>query len=216
MFDDDPNARIISRQLLKNLPRKNKLKPPVWAECKTAPVVYYGVSLGVRNFVRPLYLLTKLRQLPNLENVPQVENRLQDVKAYTMKKNDDVKEPCITCQRYFGFISFPIIGNCAEYDVIGKVDSNLPKTQLEKQEWQKFESACQQHLDAFNAMMEEIKRKEIRREEISPEEIIKRYFKNIRIPGKPKVLKYQWSPTTMGGFQVVAIDWPLPKTREQR
>ena len=127
---------------------------------------------------------------------------LEDVIA--LKIIDDkntIKPPCVTCQRCFGFTSFPIIGNCAEYDVIGKIDSHL----LETQQWQEFKSACQQHLDAFNAMKEDIKR------EISPEEIIIRYFENTRHPRKPKVLKYQWSPETIGGFKVIAMDWPLTK-----
>ena len=197
LFGNRAKARKISRQFLKSLRDDNGLKPVVWAECKTAPVVYYGVSLGVRHFVRPLYLHTKLRQLPNLENVPQVANRLQDVRAYTMKTNDTIKQPCITCQRYFGFISFPIIGNCAEYGVIGNVNPHL----LETQQWQEFESSCQQHLNAFNVMM-----REIANGQLPVEVIMITYFANTRHPVRPKVLKYQWNPEANGGFQLIALD----------
>ena len=79
--------------------------------------------------------------------------------------------------------SFPIIRNCAEYDVIGNVNPNL----LEDPHWIEFESACQQHLDAFNAMMQDITNGMLPEQEVTS-----RYFANTRHPNKPKpkVLKY--------------------------
>ena len=191
LFGNRAEARKVSRRFLRNLPIRNQLKPAVWAECRTKPVVFYGVSLAVRRFVRPLYLHTKLRQLPNVENRPQVANRLKDVIAFTIQENDAVKQPCITCQCFFGFISCPIIGNCAEYDVIGNVNPNL----LEDPQWKEFESACQQHLDAFNAMKEDITNGTL-----PAEEIMRKYFACTRHPKRPQVLKYQLH------HQLIALD----------
>ena len=193
-------AGEVSRGFLRNLPPKNKLRPVVWAECRTDPdhlEVYYGVSLGVQRFVRPLYLHTKLCKLPIVENRPQDASRLEDVRAFAIRENDTVKQPCITCQRFFGFISFPIIGNCAEYDVIGNVDPYLRGTQP----WRDFKTACQQHLNAFNTMMQDITNGML-----LAEEIITKYFANTRHPVRPKVLKYQWDPAAIGGFQLIALD----------
>ncbi len=193
LFDNLKKARKISREFLRGLPDKNKLRPEVWAEGRKNPVCY-GVSLGVRYFVRPLYLYTKLRLLrPNVEN-----DRLEGVIALAIKKDDLVKQPCITCQRFFGFISFPIIGNCAEYDVIGNVHPNL----LQTEQGQQFEAACQQHLDAFNAMMQDIHIDKLP----DQEDILRRYFKNTRSPKKPKVLKYQWNSEAIGGFELTAVE----------
>ena len=186
---------------LQQLNRNNHLRPAVWAKHRKKKSLC-GVSIGCPNFLRPLYLYTKLRQLDRVKNKPIP---LKHVKAYEIDKSEK-KQPCFTCQRYFGFNSFPIIGNCAEYDVIGKIDLHF----LDKQQWQEFELGCQQHLHAFNAMKEDIVKCKI-----SPEEIIKKYFKSTRDPSKPKVLKYQWSPKTMGGFEEIAMDWPLTKPSEQ-
>ena len=90
-----------------------------------------------------------------------------------------------------------MIGNCAEYDVIGKVDLTL----LPQDQWEKLESASEQHLRAFNTMKSNIEN------EISPEEIIKEYFESTCDPIKPKVLRYQWSAETKGGFKVITEDW---------
>ena len=193
-------AGEVSRRFLRNLRPKNRLRPVVWAESKTDPdhlQVYYGVSLGVGHFVRPLYLHTKLCKLRIVETRPQDASRLEDVRAFAIRENDTVKQPCITCQRFFGFISFPIIGNCAEYDVIGNVDPYLQR----RKPWREFESACQQHLNAFNKMMQDITNGMV-----PAEEIITTYFVNTRHPVRPKVLKYQWHRRVIGGFQLIALD----------
>ena len=209
MFDNQKEAGIVSKQWLRNgLEEWNILRPVVWAECRDNPVCY-GVSLGVPRFARPLYLYTKLRRLSNVKN-PQVANPLEGVKATAIRENNNVKQPCITCQLSFGFISFPIIGNCAEYDVIGNVHPKL----LETEQWQECEAACQQHLNAFNTMMRD---KRIHnnmspadQKDIGP--ILKRYFENIRTdPNRPKVLKYQWKSEAIGGFELTALEeWWKP------
>ena len=270
----------------------NYLRPRVWAKCRKKEYLC-GVSLGSTNFLRPLYLYTKLEKLSAQAGAQGNRNKIHPthVAAFELKghkegdekgdeegdkkgdekgdkkgdeegdekgdeegdkkgdegdkkgdekgdeegdkegdkKADEIgdekgdeegdkkgdeegdkksdekgdkkeyKPPCITCQRFFlKFRSSPIIGNCAEYDVIGKVEigKDLPTKQ-----WGEFKSACQQHLCAFNTMESDIGN------EMPPEEIIKRYFESTRDPMKPKVLRYQWSAETMGGFKVIAKDW---------
>ena len=194
LFDDREKASKVSRHFLRTgLADGNKLRPVVWAKHKKNPVCY-GVSLGVRHFVRPLYLYTKLRQLR--PSVIATRPVLEKVIAFPIKENDNKKQPCITCQRFFGFISSPIIGNCAEYDVIGNVHPNL----LQTEQWQQFKSACQQHFDAFKTMMQDI------HNNVSPEDILRRYFENTRRPNRPKVLKYQWNSEAIGGFELTAVE----------
>ena len=195
LFCDHKKPSVIGRRWLRQLESKNGLKPEVWAQHRSKKESSgYGVSLGVRSFVRPLYLYTKLCQLRNSENSPLVS--LKDVIAFTIE-DDNVKQPCITCQCTFGFTRFPIIGNCAEYDVIGTVHPHLLQTEHWKEQWKEkwkvFESACQQHLAAFNnfnAMKLDINE----------------YFENTRHPKKPKVLKYQWNAAVTGGFEIIAVD----------
>ena len=201
--------------MLEELDEGNCLRPAVWAKDKTKKDLC-GVSLGCTNFLRPLYLYTKLNQLIAPKNP---EDDLKKVKAFKLKgvkvgdKKGDEREyipPCITCQRFFsGFRSSAVIGNCAEYDVIKNVDPNLRKTK----EWKEFESACEHHLVAFNEMNKKISGIE---KEISPEqsdEIIKTYFENTRHPKNPKVLQYQLksAETMRVVLEIIAIDWPLPK-----
>ena len=113
--------------LLEHLRDGNFLKPVVWAEYCNDPEKHCGFSLGVRRFVRPLYLYTKLRDLREhgdngiaLEDVKAyqcVERRLFKKKPslakkrskYKIEKRDkrrevrrDVKPPCESCKIFFG------------------------------------------------------------------------------------------------------------------
>ena len=92
LFDNRAEARTVSRRFLKNLPVRNQLKPAVWAECRKKPVVYvlwrFSWCPTFCSTVVPIYTHTKLRQLPNVD----------DVIAFTIEGNDAVKQPCITCQ----------------------------------------------------------------------------------------------------------------------
>ena len=168
----------------------------MWAQHKKKPKSY-GVSLGVRPFVRPLYLYTKLSQLNKVEDG---HPSFKDVKAFKIKRVDDsLRPPCVGCQCFFGLFSFPPFGNCAGYDVIGNVKPDL----LQTEQWEEFKSACQQHVDAFNTMLGML------REARYPyKEILKIYFKNTM---KPKVLKYQWDPEEKD-FKLTLENWlpPLP------
>ena len=118
----------------------------MWAKHNKKPECC-GVSLGVRTFVRPLFLHIKLTHLRDLANGGNGVN-LSDVKACTLestlerkfllntdhapsnKKSEynNEKAPCQSCLVFFDHHklsskkkkkqSFPPFGNCAEYDVI--------------------------------------------------------------------------------------------------
>jgi hypothetical protein len=82
LFDGNhKEASIFGRKFLESLPDVNYLKPPVWAEVvedKKKPECF-GVSLGVRTFVRPLFLYIKLTQLRRNGNN---HVKLEDVNAF--------------------------------------------------------------------------------------------------------------------------------------
>jgi hypothetical protein len=196
LFGDRRLASTIGRRILKSLPDRNCLKPKVWAQHKTIPT-RVGVSLRVRSFVRPLYLCIKLSQLRNVENV---HGQLQNVEAFGMLRSK-AKEPCVSCQFFFGFKSLHPVGNCAEYDVIGNVKPHL----LQTTEWQEFRSACQQHLNAFNTMLSMLARPRYSYRQIR--ETMRTYFARTRYPERPKVLKYQWNPIGEV-FELILEDWP--------
>jgi hypothetical protein len=200
---------VLGRGFLKALPDTNYLKPAVWAQHKKKPT-YYGVSLGVRSFVRPLYLYIKLSQLRNVEDDHiKLKDRLTALNSKTAlqinRLNDHLIQPC-GYQRFFGFTSYPLFGNCAEYDVIGNVKPGL----LQKNQWQEFKSACQQHLNAFNNMM-----LGMQREARYPyKQILKIYFENTT---NSKILKYQWNPEKKD-FQLTLKNWlpaPVPTGQTQ-
>jgi hypothetical protein len=212
MFNDTNHGEALStvgRVFLEQLPGKNSLKPKVWAHQISKPE-NFGVSLGVQKFVRPLYLCIKLTQLNNVEKC-----KLEDVKAIKMRDNymvkdsvkdslkDSVKDPCVSCQKFFGFKSFPLLGNCAEYDVIENVNHT---DLLQTPQWDEFRSACQQHFDAFKTMLKKLKG----RRRHSSKYILKDYYDLIRGPKKPNVLKYEWNPDSKG-FELKNKDWPQPR-----
>ena len=181
----------------------------------------YGVSVGVRSFVRPLYLYKKLHTLIKRENdevirlsnvaafeveppqqhqPPQQDQPPQQRQPQQQQDQNIPKPPCITCQYLFdGFTSKPKfpIGNCAEYDIIGKVPRNL----LETQPWRRFVSACQQHLHAFNAM-----NREILNGAGQSRKILQDYFDNAHAQGQ-KVLKCEWNPEERA-FDIICTIWP--------
>ena len=179
----------------------------------------YGVSVGVRSFVRPLYLHKKLHTLINRENdevIPlnnveafKIENQEQQQQQQQQQHEHQYtpKRPCVTCQCLFdGFANefrYPI-GNCAEYDITG----NVPRNLLETQPGQHFVFACQQHLNAFNAMNREILDGMLARQ---PRQILESYFNNAHSRCL-KVLEYQWNSETKA-FDLIWTIWP-PRRRQ--
>jgi hypothetical protein len=201
LFPDCKKASSFGQCFLKSLPKANCLKPAVWAHQKNKPE-NYGVSLGVRPFVRPLYLYTKLSRL----NVEDDQLSLKGVIALKISRlNDHLIPPCVGCQCFFGLFSFPPFGNCAEYDVIGNVKSDL----LQTDQWEEFKSVCQQHVSAFNTMLGMLKEANY-----SYEKILKIYFEKTMKPKLPKVLKYQWNPGEKD-FDLTLEDWLPPVLTEQ-
>ncbi len=202
----------------------------MWAEHKDRPSCC-GVSLGVRKFVRPLFLYIKLAQLRNVECGHNGVD-LKDVKAYetslrrkflinqnppSNKKSeyDSTKAPCQSCLVFFGHYelsldkqkrqSFPPFGNCAEYDVIrtNNLDSVLLALAHNTEHWALFESACQHHFKAFNELTASLEKAG------DPSECIKVYYRNT---ANAKVLKYQMSgPIFDPQFTLVAKNWRTGK-----
>ena len=202
-IDRNKYVSVIGREWLESLPDDNTFKPHVWAQDKVEKS-RYGVSLGVGAFVRPLYLFTKLSQLNQSSNVEN--SKLENVKAIQIRKirkrKHFLRDPCVNCQRSFGFLSGAPLGNCAEYDVVGIVKPDL----FEKDQWHRFKSACGQHFLAFKRMLDMV---EINYS--SFEEIIESYFRNTRGPLKPTVLKYEWNSEKSVFDLVFTPDWPLPQ-----
>ncbi|CAB4011676.1 Hypothetical predicted protein, partial [Paramuricea clavata] len=221
---------------LADLPDINFLKPVVWAEHKDKPECC-GVSLGVRKFVRPLFLYIKLTQLRNLENGHNGVD-LKDVKAYesalkrkyllkpeapSNKKSEynNEKAPCQSCLVFFGRYkltlnklkeppSFLPFGNCAEYDVIrtNNLNSVLLDLKQNTQHWALFESACEHHFQAFNQLTT------ILEEGGDPSERIKLYYKNT---SEAKILKYQMFGLKFNPqFSLVAKNWRPNKRQAKR
>ena len=185
----------------------NFLKPVVWAEHVENPECC-GVSLGVRTFVRPLFLYLKLMQLRNTTG-NKVE--LKDVKAFQSalktkilsnhgdppspinkrSEYNNAKRPCDNCQVFFqGALncprkrpSFPPFGNCAEYDVIHtkNLDYLLQDLQDKTEEWTLFETACQHHFKAFMELTASL-------QETNKCEKIKAYYMET---SNARILKYQ-------------------------
>lgn len=189
-----------AREFLQKLESHNLLKPAVWAEDQKQ--LSYGVSVGVGLFVRPLYLYKKLSTLKDGKNAKGIP--LGDVKAFTIKYTEDKnvkntqKSPCLTCQCCFGFTSQPMIGNCAEYDVIGMVSPNSLGTD---DDWGEFKVACEAHFSTFNEMNQQIMSNEK-----TPYKIIEEYFGKT-YSSKPKVLSYAWDSETKG-YKVIVMHWP--------
>ena len=220
------NAAEIGRIVLEGLPDGNHLKPVVWAEHKERQDCY-GVSLGVRPFLRPLYLYIKMNQLRNVENCcydsvkPEDVNAFQSVKRRRIrcvpsadkspyKENENkpkVKPPCVSCKIFFKGLkerkknSLPPFANCAEYDVIRtpKLDDVLSSIEGTKSEhWIHFKSACKEHFKAFNELTQKLDEPG----NSSQNELLETYYKNTR---NAKILKYQWvNYPKHGSYELVA------------
>ena len=210
---------------LESLPDVNFLKPVVWAEHNKMPNCC-GVSVGVRTFVRPLFLYLKIMQLRKLECGHHSIN-LKDVVAFqsALKKEyllnpadppqnkrseySKEKEPCQSCQVFFGHCkflsrkkpSFPPFGNCAEYDVIrtNNLESLLLYLAHNTEEWALFETACQHHFKAFKEFAASLQ------ENKDQSERIKAYYKET---SDAKILKYQKDGLALEPqFTLVAKNW---------
>ena len=215
LFENLGEASEIGRSILEGLTDGNYLKPVMWAEHKEKHDCY-AVSLGVRPFLRPLYLYIKMNELRNVKNWGD-DVKLEDVEAFRSMYRTNMREsnkskykkrklkvipPCVSCKIFFGGFneklngSFNPFANCAEYDVIPRdLQGYIEKIN----DWEDFKSACQEHFEAFN----ELTRMLNTPGNPSQNEIMETYFANTR---NAKVLKYQWNHSTLA-YELVAEDW---------
>jgi hypothetical protein len=215
VLGDGEDARKIGRKVLETLPDGNHLKPVIWAEVaeqKNKPECF-GVSLAVRSFVRPLYLGIKLTQLGNVENGNN-DVKLEDVNAFQMKryrpettskykKSEDetklkveIKPPCNSCKIFFGDEiegnekNFNYFGNCAEYDAIRTANSDGKLGEIkEGYHWEKFETACNNHLTAFNDLTKNLAPNDAGNLSPNHTPVMETYYAKTRTA---KFFKYEW------------------------
>ena len=185
----------------------------MWARHKEKPQIF-GVSLGVRTFVRPLFIYIKLAQLRTGKNGVMTCCKLSETQAFekirrgSLSKYEKEKEPCSSCRAFFGVLrclkknsSFLPFGNCAEYDVIqtGNLDCllNLMVTQ-----WNIFQNACQEHFKAFKSFLQSCEG-----ETMNTDEYLEIKEKN------SKILQYGQNGKN---FELKAVDWPPHKANRKR
>jgi hypothetical protein len=209
----DKEASTIGRKWLECLYDTNYLKPKTWAEVveDKKRQECFGVSVGVRTFVRPLFLYIKLSQLRKNGNN---HVKLEDVNAFQSrngKKNHDSKseymkksKKCGSCEIFFAGRkdknkkNINMFGNCAEYDVIQTENLDRVLRRIETTDhWKDFKSACEEHFKEFN---------KLRRDNPSQDEL-ESYYAKIR-EAKPKMLQYQWKSES---YELVAVDSPCCK-----
>ena len=210
---NDPSK--LARMHLSILSDGNFLKPTVWAEDANNPKENFGTSLGVRPYLKPLYLYIKLCDLRKGSNVA-----LRDLKTfrcvdrYCRQYNAQHRTgfeaeitPCASCQIFFSnfegekAINFNNFGNCAEFDIIGTQDSREKLRDIkEKDLWSNFKSACEKHYDAFNKLRERMRFQRLKTEDIMLEYYEKTQNTNL------KNLGYKWIPSTHD-YELVTRDY---------
>ena len=130
------------------------------------------------------------------------ENKEEDDE--NKEEDDKVVLPCLSCQAFFNRTNtFSQFGNCAEYDVIRTSKSSEVLRNIKgKKDWKVFESACQEHFDAFK----ELKRKLEANGDSS--EHLKTYYARTR---NAKVLEFEWNSEKQD-LELVVKNWiPEPK-----
>ena len=220
MLGNTEFSAIIAKSILEDLPDKNKLKPKMWAQHKERKECF-GVSLGVRSYVRSLFLYTKLSQLREIGD-EYTGVRLQDVDAIRhmdiMIPDEKSKyaipaKPCLSCKIFFDpdgkiipehkrFQDYAPFGNCAEYDVIRteNLDYFLASPDV-KILWDDVKSACIKQFKAF---------KELARKLDLPGRAPRRPPGNAMLRTfyvKTKVLRYKWD-ISRRDYKLIAEVWP--------
>ena len=219
----DEDASVWCRETLEGLPNGNYLKPAVWAEHESR-TEYFGVSLGVRSFVRPLYLYIKLSQLRKI-NSGHTRLKLEEVDAFQSmdrrimieerayhekSKYNKAIDPCKSCETFFGptknwprasSINLPPFGNCAEYDIIRteNLDYYLASSCVIRL-WSDVEVACKEQFRAFK----ELTKKLDGPGNLSKTEILQTYHTST-CNAKPKVLVFNF---WRGEYKLIAQEWP--------
>ena len=206
-------AASVGKSYLEELPDVNRLKPTMWAEHAQNPQIC-GVSIGVRKFVRPLFIFIKLVQLRASSRNTQTSFALSETKAfkaslkYSLSKYDQKKEPCESCTVTFDVLQpsldgppsfkFPF-GNCAEYDIIrsGNLNSILDAI---SEDWNTFRNACQRRFKAFIKYVSSCE---------AVNERDQQEYMDIQI-GNSKILKYHAVGKHGVHYELKVVDWKTP------
>ena len=218
--DQDPSG--IALQHLEHLCDVNYLKPVVWAEVEHNKKKHFSVSLGVRDYLRSLFLYAKLCDLRNSSEVIA----LQDVQAFqsvdrhseeyrnadndSASKYETPKDPCTSCKIFFnkfetqgetqpqretqGETRFNYFGNCAEYDLVQR-ENSLSEIKTECH-WEQFQSACRKHIRAFTTLKRKVSNRQLR-------SVMHKYFNSTRNTNL-KALKYK---RIGSGYELVTRDY---------
>ena len=216
LFKTDYGVSKIARIPLSILPNTNQLKPFVWAEGAYNPKKNFATSLCVQNYVRPLYVYSKLCHLRKSNKIVafgdlKIFNTMDGHRPHPgqHKIGFETKalKPCASCQTFFrtNFSEkeeerdFSLFGNCAEYDIIQTNDLQQ-KLQEKCHHWKTFESACKKHLHAFKTLM-----RRVRRSQWLERRDLLEYFEKTRNT-KQKALMYKWIKNE---YKIVTVDYKI-------
>ena len=232
------SAAKIGKSILEDLPDSNYLKPVMWAEYKREKkestsqhqrkeCFAFGVSLGVRSYVRPIFLYIKLSQLRKIEDentvvTPQdfesFRHGMKRKKMNVKSKYSEFKWPCKSCEIFFEEKSFKPkrtrseesylpFGNCAEYDVIRtkKLDKRLDSPNV-KSKWTHVEKACTNQFLAFKELSRIIGELDGPEKASERNHALQRYHTKTRTP-RMKVLRYESNPSH-ADHELIAVVWP--------
>ena len=212
-----------ARTYLEKLIDGNYLKPAVWAGSLQHN---FAVSVGVRKYLRPLYLYKKLCDLPNmsnvipttLDNVNALECVNRNSKEFKANHNEchlyqstynKHKDPCTSCNLFFKNQvphvpdpnkppAFNYLANCAEPDLVQEADTAKKLSKIKGTEhWTTFKEGCEGHIRAFNQLNEDIAKRSNRLQR----KFLRDYYNKTR-ETKLKTLKYRWNPST-SGYEIV-------------
>ena len=230
LFDkeNDRDASTIARLQLECLRDGNYLKPCVWAENVQNPMKHFAVSVGVRDYIRPLFLYAKLCGLRNrsyaisLHDVEafQCVNRhsdeyrnnenSKDLESQYKCSENETKDPCASCKIFFNTFEkqektqFNYFGNCAEFDLLQTRDSDERLRQIKMtRHWNNFKIECQNHISVFNTLKERV-----RSHQRIPRNHMEKYYNDTR-DANLKALKYKWFPA---GYELVTKNYKPTKT----
>ena len=207
----------------------------MWAENEQNPKKHFAVSVGVRDYIRPVFLYAKLCDLENSRDATGIA--LQDVKAfqcvdrhskeyksnkkleskYKHCEKDTNKNPCTSCEIFFNTFKkkeetqFNYFGNCAEYDLVQTKDARKKLGEIkDKDHWKSFESQCESHISASNDMLK-FKRR-TRRRQLNKKQM-EEYFNKTRNTNL-KALKYKWI-NSKSEYKLVTRDYNPNKKRSK-
>ena len=196
----------VGLEILELLPDGNYLKPVVWAHHKNDSECF-GVSLGVRPFVRPVFLYMKLTCLSAAVENADNDAQLKDVVAlrcvdrhaenYDAGASSEYQKPvkaCATCQFFFEEqleeeqSNFPFIGNCAEYDVIRTKSRNKITEIQRSSDWQTSKETCKEYFEKRNGLLSQLQNTNESGISDQQKNLLETYFHDINAKKKKALL----------------------------